>query len=45
MTVKPLLPQQKATQGDYPSSELVQVLQEIIRKLRELEERIEALEP
>ena len=45
MTVKPLLPQQKATQGDYPSPELVQVLQQIVAKLRELEQRIEALEP
>ena len=45
MSVKPLLPQQRAVVGDKPSPELVEVLQEIVRKLRELEARIEALEP
>jgi hypothetical protein len=45
VTVRPLLPQQKATQGDYPSPELVQVLQQIMRKLEELERRVKVLEP
>jgi hypothetical protein len=45
VTVRPLLPQQKATQGDYPSPELVQVLQQIVRKLEELERRVKVLEP
>lgn len=46
MTVKPLLIGQPVTQkGDMPSAELVQVIQQLVREVNKLADRVAALEP
>ena len=46
MSVKELLPNQPVTVGgDLPSQELVEIIQRLTRKIRQLEAQIEALTP
>lgn len=46
MNTKDLLPNQPVTtKGDLPSQDLIEIIQRLTRKCRELEGRLEALEP